>query len=642
MYKYIRLILLLICDAFLAAASVYLSYQLRFDFEIKPQFLSTLPYVIPVYLVLILIGLYSFKIYKRIWQYASVGDIIAILKGTVLGSVAFFSIHYFLHEYIYSTLVVPRSIYLLTIMISFLLISGSRFIWRMLRDNYIKIQPHHRRALVIGAGEAGIMVVRELKHSRRSELYPIAFIDDDLQKQNCEVMGIPVVGTRSEIHSVVKEYKIDDIIVAIPTASRVEVADIINRTKSTGCQIKIVPKVNDLIHGKVSVNMIRDVSVEDLLGREPVQLDIEDISGYLLNQVVLVTGAGGSIGSELCRQIIRFSPEKLLLLGRGENSIYEIELELRKNYPEVHIEPIIADVQDKRRLVDIFKKYSPQVVFHAAAHKHVPLMEANPLEAVKNNILGTYNIAECAHEFAVERFVMVSTDKAVNPTNVMGASKRAAEMIVQSLDQVSQTRFASVRFGNVLGSRGSVIPVFKRQIKEGGPVTVTHPEMIRYFMTIPEAVQLVIQTGALAEGGEVFILDMGNPVRIVDLARDLISLSGFEPDKDIKIVFSGVRPGEKLFEELLTSEEGATGTKHERIYVGKPTYSPYEEIKRMVQQFEYLVLKKEQPRPEEVRQSLKEWITTYSYDDKPIKKDELAVNEAYLASLEIVAAIDNK
>jgi len=633
---------LLICDAMLVAASVYLSYLLRFDFSIGVEFVDTVPYVILLYTFLTVAGLYCFKIYKRIWQYASVGDLIAILKGIIVASVAFYSLHYFFHDYYYPLLVVPRSIYLLTTMISFLFIGGSRFVWRLFRDSYIKMQPHHRRALIVGAGEAGIMVVRELKHSHRSEIYPVAFIDDDIQKQKYEVQGIPVVGTRNYIQEAVKHYKIDDIIVAIPTASRMEVSDIINRCKITGCQIKIVPRVNDLISGKISINMIRDVSVEDLLGREPIQLDVSSISGYLADQVVLVTGAGGSIGSELCRQIIQFKPQKLLLLGHGENSIYEIELELKKRYPDINLEPIIADVQDKQILINVFKKHQPQVIFHAAAHKHVPLMESNPLEAVKNNILGTHNIATCAHEFAVERFVMVSTDKSVNPTNVMGATKNAAEMIVQSLDQISQTRFASVRFGNVLGSRGSVIPLFKRQIEEGGPVTVTHPEMIRYFMTIPEAVQLIIQTGAIASGGEVFILDMGKPVRIVDLAKDLIRLSGLEPDKDIKIVFSGVRPGEKLFEELLTTEEGATGTKHERIYVGKPSHTPYEDIKRMIQQFEYLVLKKETSPPEEVRKVLAQWVKTYKTTDHSVKKEELARDEAYLASLEIVAAMDNK
>ena len=641
MVKRMRVVALLVIDALLVSISVYASYLLRFDFNIRTEFIGTLPYVITMYVVLITISFFIFKIYKRIWQYASIGDLISILKGVLLGSTALFTIHQFAIHYIYSGIVVPRSIYVLTTMISFLTIAGSRLIWRIFRDNYIKIQPHHRRALIVGAGEAGVMVVRELKHGY-SKLYPIAFIDDNPQKQHYEVVGVPVVGTRAHIPQVVKRYDIDDIIVALPSTSRVEIAEILNICKETGCQIKIIPRVNDLIDGKISINMIRDVGVEDLLGREPVQLDLHSISGYLSDHVVLITGAGGSIGSELCRQIAQFKPRELLLLGHGENSIYDIELELKKNYPDIPLVPIIADVQDKQRLTGLFKQYRPQIVFHAAAHKHVPMMEANPLEAAKNNILGTHNIAECAHEFAVERFVMVSSDKAVNPTNVMGATKRAAEMIVQSLDQISNTSFTSVRFGNVLGSRGSVIPMFKRQIEGGGPVTVTHPEMIRYFMTIPEAVQLVIQTGAIATGGEVFILDMGKPVKIVDLARDLIRLSGLEPDKDIKIVYSGIRPGEKLFEELLTTEEGAAGTKHDRIYVGVPSHLPYLEIKRMLHQFEHLALKKEQPASNEVKQLLKDWVTTYRSSDKSISKQDHVLDEAYLASLEIMVTLDNK
>jgi FlaA1/EpsC-like NDP-sugar epimerase len=641
MYKYIRLVTLLVIDTLLITFSVYIAYLLRFDFMIRPEFKSTFTYVIPVFIALVLISFHLFKIYKRIWQYASVGDLFAILKGTFLATGAFFLLHHEIIHRNHPELVVPRSIYPLFIIICFLAVGGSRVVWRLVRDSYGQLLPHHRKVLIIGAGEAGVMVVKELRRMR-SEQYPVAFIDDNVQKQNFEVMGIKVVGTRDDIAKVVNQFKIDEIIVAIPTASRVEISEVINICKLTGCQIKIVPRVNDLINGNLSINMLRSVSVEDLLGREPVQLDLHSISDYLSDHIVLVSGAGGSIGSELCRQISQFKPRKLLLLGHGENSIYEVEIELRKNHPDLSIEPIIADVQDKQRLMNVFAQYRPQVVFHAAAHKHVPMMERNPSEAVKNNIIGTRNISECAHEFASERFVMVSTDKAVNPTNVMGATKRAAEMIVQSLNQVSQTRFASVRFGNVLGSRGSVVPLFKRQIEEGGPVTVTHPEMTRYFMTIPEAVQLVIQTGALASGGEVFILDMGKPVKIVDLAFDLIRLSGLEPNKDIEIAYSGIRPGEKLFEELLTSEEGAAGTKHDRIYVGKPPHAPYEDIKRMLHQFESLVLKNEQVSQAEVKQLLEQWIPTYQRIDKEGQKQELAKDEAYLASLEVVAAIDNK
>ncbi|WP_254611524.1 nucleoside-diphosphate sugar epimerase/dehydratase [Paenibacillus sp. JMULE4] len=324
--------------------------------------------------------------------------------------------------------------------------------------------------------------------------------------------------------------------------------------------------MNDVINGKVSINTIRNVSVEDLLGREPVKMNLEEIAGYLADKVVMVTGAGGSIGSELCRQIAYYKPKSLLLLGHGENSIYEIELELKKDYASIEIYAIIADIQDRDRIRQVFEEFRPQVVFHAAAHKHVPLMERNPIEAIKNNVFGTKNVADASDEFGVSRFVMISTDKAVNPTNVMGATKRIAEMIIQALDKQSKTQFAAVRFGNVLGSRGSVIPIFKKQIEEGRDVTITHPDMIRYFMTIPEAVQLVIQTGSLANGGEIFILDMGRPVKIADLASDLIRLSGLEPGKDINIVYTGIRPGEKLFEEILSNEEGAIATKHDRIY----------------------------------------------------------------------------
>lgn len=372
------------------------------------------------------------------------------------------------------------------------------------------------------------------------------------------------------IHKAVEQYDIGQIIIAIPSASKCEMKRIIELCKSTKAKLKLIPILNDLIEGKVSINEIRDVEVEDLLGREPVTTDLHGIAGYVEGKTVLVTGAGGSIGSELCRQVARFRPDRLLLLGHGENSIYNIEMELRRSFPGLALMPIIADIQDMARMDEVFGQYRPQVVFHAAAHKHVPLMERNPAAAIKNNVLGTKNVAQCASKYAAERFVLISTDKAVNPTNVMGATKRLAEMIVQSLSRNSQTVFAAVRFGNVLGSRGSVIPRFKEQIKQGGPVTVTHPDMVRYFMTIPEAVQLVIQAGALAQGGEVFILDMGKPVRIVDLAKDLIRLSGFEPDKDISIEFTGIREGEKLFEELLTDEEGISSTKHDRIYIGKP------------------------------------------------------------------------
>lgn len=641
MSKHGRTVILVMLDAVIIALSVYLAYLLRFDFRIRQEFISTLPYVITAE-VLITISFFGyFKIYKRVWKYASIGDLISIVKGVTVATMLFFLIHKFMVHPYFPKIIVPRSIYILAWIIAITGIGGSRFLWRMMRDNYSKIKPHHHRALIIGAGDAGTMVVKELKHTH-SEHYPIAFIDDDPRKRNLEVLGIPVVGDRTMIMEAVARYEIKAIIIAIPSASRSEIAEIVAICKNTGCKIKMIPRMNDLINGKISINMIRNVNVEDLLGREPVKVNLEEIAGYLSGNVVMVTGAGGSIGSELCRQIACFSPKQLILLGHGENSIYEIELELRKKHPDLTIQPVIADIQDKYRMKQVFEEFGPKVIFHAAAHKHVPLMEHNPMEAIKNNVLGTKNLAECAHEYGVSRFVMISTDKAVNPTNVMGATKRIAEMIVQSLDKISSTQFAAVRFGNVLGSRGSVIPVFKKQIEEGGPVTVTHPDMIRYFMTIPEAVQLVIQTGALAKGGEIFILDMGNPVKIADLAADLIRLSGLEPNKDIHISYTGIRPGEKLFEEILTNEEGALATKHDRIFVGRPLDLSFEELQLKLKQLEYLALRTESPNAEEIKAVLKEMVPTYQWRDVYGEPTNAAVQEAIRSSLELVATLEKK
>mgnify|MGYP001179522010 FL=1 len=640
MHKYVRLIALLAIDAILVVFSVYVSYLLRFDFTLRQDFRDTLPYVFSLFVFLNLCSFYLFKMYKRIWQYASVGDLFAIVKGALVGTCASFLAHHEFIHYYYAEITVPRSIYPLTLIISFITVGGSRIIWRLLRDSYGRLTPHHRRALIIGAGEAGVMVVKELRRAG-SVQYPVAFVDDNIQKQDYEVMGIPVAGTREEIPNVVKKYKIDEIIVAIPTASHAEISNIIKRCKETGCQIKIVPRMNDLINGNITVNMIRDVSVEDLLGREPVKVDMDEITSYVKNQVVLITGAGGSIGSEICRQVAAVKPKRLLILGHGENSIYEIEMELRKSYPSLELVPIIADVQAIERIEQVFRQYRPQVVFHAAAHKHVPLMEANPHEAIKNNVFGTRNVAECAHAFGTKRFVLISTDKAVNPTSVMGATKRIAEMILQNINAKSSTIFTAVRFGNVLGSRGSVIPVFKKQISEGGPVTVTHPEMIRYFMTIPEAVQLVIQAGSLATGGEVFILDMGQPVKIAELANDLIRLSGLEPGKDIQIAYTGLRPGEKLFEEILTSEEGASATKHDRIFVSKQPVVSNDILQGKLKEFEKQTLQ-EPGDPKVIKRMLKHLVPTYKLleDNQQVQDED--VSEQIRATLEMVASLENK
>jgi FlaA1/EpsC-like NDP-sugar epimerase len=479
---------------------------------------------------------------------------------------------------------VPLSIVLRNYETSLLFLGGVRFLWRIWRDNYITGRKQEKRALIIGAGDAGTMLAKDLK-SRSSNLYPAAFIDDNVHLHNRQTLGIPVIGGREAIPEAVEKYKIDEILIAIPSLSKAELSKIIDICKNTNARIKIIPNLNDILSGKIQISEMRDVQVEDLLGRDPVQTDLRSIAEYLENKVVLVTGAGGSIGSELSRQIAEFRPDKLLLLGHGENSIYSIERELTEKYPDLTIEPLIADIQDRVRIETIFEMYRPHVVFHAAAHKHVPLMEKNPTEAVKNNVFGTKNVADCADQYKAERFVLISTDKAVNPSSVMGTTKRIAEMYIQSINERSATKFAAVRFGNVLGSRGSVIPLFKEQIARGGPVTVTHPDMMRYFMTIPEAVQLVIQAGALSEGGEIFILDMGKPVRILDLAVDLIKLSGYEPYTEIPIKFTGIRDGEKLFEELHFTDEQVTATKHDRIFIGK--LSPVNG-KRLAKEFQQL------------------------------------------------------
>jgi len=588
-----------------------------------------------IYAVLMMPWLIANRIYRRIWSFASVGDMLSITRGISQGTFLVWTValvSYLLLERI----VVPRSILLMAPIFSFLGIAGSRFVWRLMRDGYGRRRDERRRVLIVGAGEAGFIIARELK-SQRSQYYPAAFIDDNLKKKNLNLAGIPVVGDRYDIPEAVDKLNIQEIIIALPSAERSEISKIINICKTTNRVIKIIPSVSDLVNGKFTVSRLRSVDVEDLLGREPVSVDLSSIADYLKDRVVMVTGAGGSIGSELCRQIVNFEPSTLLLVGRGENSIYEIETELRVKLRDkrMHLQAVIADIQDVKRLKHLFETYRPHVVFHAAAHKHVPLMELQPVEAVKNNVLGTWNLVELAHQYEVERFVMISTDKAVNPTNVMGASKRAAEMIVQSKNSVSRTAFATVRFGNVLGSRGSVIPLFRKQIEAGGPVTVTHPDMVRYFMTIPEAVQLVVQAGALSEGGEIFVLDMGEPVKIVDLAKDLIRLSGFT-EKEIPIQFSGVRPGEKLFEELLTKEEGTRSTVHDRIFIARSEHLSQAEASAMIEAFRAIVDRQDTVTPLEVKHLLKQWVPSYVIQETPPLLPTFTMKESLAAEHEFV------
>lgn len=570
-----RLSLLVFIDSFIVFTSIFFS---RFLLSASLDVI-TLPLVVSSITLLISHHVFSFvyKLYKKAWEHASIGELIFIVKATTYSLITVACVQQLIIHDIYFRLLA------VTWMLHMILIGGSRFCWRIIRNTYIKKSVVKKRTLIVGAGSAGTMVVRQLVKNNDTEMFPVGFIDDNVKIHNLDILGIPVVGGIEHIEQAVRELHIDNIIIAIPSLSKKDLNLIFQECTKTNAKTQTLPKLEDLVSGKLSVNHFMDVQVEDLLGRDPIDLDIESISEYITNKVVLVTGAGGSIGSEICRQISKFTPQRLILLGHGENSIYSIEMELKDLYEATSIEFIteIADIQDVKKMISIMNKYHPDVVYHAAAHKHVPLMERNPEEAFKNNVIGTMNVAIAASQSAVDTFVMISTDKAVNPTSVMGATKRMAEMIIQDMDRNSSTKFVAVRFGNVLGSRGSVIPRFKQQIVKGGPVSVTHPDMIRYFMTIPEASRLVIQAGALARGGEIFVLDMGEPVKIVDLAKNLIKLSGNSLE-EIGIEFTGMRPGEKLFEELLNSDEINDKQVYPKIYIGKTSELYMEEIKEMI------------------------------------------------------------
>lgn len=570
-----RVSFIIFVDSFIVLTTVFFS---RFLVNATIDVI-TLPIVISSITLLVSHHFFSFlfKLYKKAWEYASIGELIIIAKSITYSIVCTAIVQAILVKDTYYRLL------FVTWFLHILLIGGARLFWRVYRDLSYKKAENKKRTLIIGAGAAGTMVAKQLIKHSDSELLPVAFIDDSLKKQNLHILGIPVVGGVNRIESFVKELNIDNIIIAIPSLHRKELNKIFKECTKTKAKTQILPMLEDLVTGKVSVNQFREVEVDDLLGREAIILDIERISSSITNNVVLVTGAGGSIGSEICRQVSRFKPKTLVLLGHGENSIYNIEMEMKEQFGTEQIDFVteIADLQDEAKMKSVMEKYSPNVVYHTAAHKHVPLMERNPEEAVKNNIIGTVNVANAANLFGVETFVMISTDKAVNPTSVMGASKRLAEMMIQNMNKNSMTKFVAVRFGNVLGSRGSVIPLFKKQIEKGGPVTVTHPEMVRYFMTIPEASRLVIQAGALAEGGEIFVLDMGRPVKIVDLAKNLIKLSG-NTVEEIGIEFTGIRPGEKLFEELLNEEEIYEKQVHPKIYIGKTSNLLIDEINEIM------------------------------------------------------------
>lgn len=559
----LRYITFFILDSAIVLSAIFMSYYL-----LHPTINGYSDTMIAISAITLLIShhiaAYFFHLYDRVWSVASVRELLIIGYAVTISIAAASGMQLIIKNDVYFRVMA------ITWMLHIIMIGGSRFFLRLLKDQESFANSDDlRRVLIVGAGQAGTMLAKNLKQAPNSELIPVAFVDDDSRKQQLKIMGITVQGTTKDIPRLVKLRGIDDIIIAIPSLGKLGIQSIFEQCAETGAKVKIMPSIEDVMTGKVSVSDMREVDIEDLLGREAVELDLKAIADKLTGKTILVTGAGGSIGSEICRQVSEFRPKRLIILGHGESSIYNIDMELkRKVSGQIEIIPIIADVKDRKRIFDIVSEMSPDVVYHAAAHKHVPLMEANPMEAVKNNIFGTKNVAEAADTFGVPHFVMVSTDKAVNPPNVMGATKRFAEMIVQNLAKDSKTKFAAVRFGNVLGSRGSVVPLFKQQIARGGPVTITDPEMTRYFMTIPEASRLVIQAGTLAAGGEVFVLDMGEPVKIIDLARNLINLSGFS-EEEIGIEYSGVRPGEKLFEELLNENERQSEYVFPKIFIGK-------------------------------------------------------------------------
>lgn len=578
--KKIRIGLLMLIDTMLITFAYFISCYIRFDVYGFSDYIGIIFKFIPITILIYIASLWMFKMYNRIWRTASIDEAIHGVLACIVGC----GLNYLVMEFM--AMRIPRTV---TVVAGILITCGVisvRISYRVVRRlrQYIKVinKQGKENVLIIGAGVCAQMIITEILREKTDEYNIVGLIDDNNGKVNNYLKGYKILGDRFDIEEICKEKEVDKIIIAIPSMGDEDRKNIIEICNKTKLKVKIIPGVYELIDGNVSLNQMRDVDLKDLLGRPQVKLDRRGIEEYLTGKTVLVTGAGGSIGSELCRQIASFKPSKLIMVDIYENNIYEIQNELNRKMPELNKAVIIASVRDKGRMDEIFNRYKPQVVFHAAAHKHVPLMEDSPSEAIKNNVKGTLNVSECADKHEVDRFVLISTDKAVNPTNVMGASKRLCEMVVQAMNRKSKTEFVAVRFGNVLGSNGSVIPLFKKQIKEGGPVTLTHKEITRYFMLIPEAAQLVLQAGAFAKGGEIFVLDMGKPVKIYDLAENLIKLSGLEPHKDIKIEVTGLRPGEKLYEELLMNEEGLTETAHEKIFIGKPGDFEIEEVKKSI------------------------------------------------------------
>ena len=588
--------------------SLYVRYEFSF-MDVQKEFWEAILEAYLINVVITLIIFYIFRLYNSVWRYASDTELVNIIIAVVICAAMQPVIFWILNTH------VPRSYPFFYAFFMMMFTGGVRFsyrIMRMLQNRRLnRIGGKSRiNCMIVGAGAAGNAILKEIETSNYLSMHVVCAIDDHPGCHGKYLRGVPIVGGREKIQESVDKYGVDEIIIAIPSASRATLKPILEICKETGCRMRILPGMYQIINGEVNVSKLREVQIEDLLGRDPIQVNVDEIIGYVSDKTVLVTGGGGSIGSELCRQIAQHNPKRLIIFDIYENGVYEVQQELKQKYPHLNMEVLIGSVRNTARVEEVFKLYRPDIVYHAAAHKHVPLMEVSPHEAIKNNVFGTLKVARAADEYGVRRFVLISTDKAVNPTNIMGASKRICEMIIQDMNRKSKTEYVAVRFGNVLGSNGSVVPLFKKQIEAGGPVTVTHPDIIRYFMTIPEAVSLVLQAGAYAKGGEIFVLDMGEPMKIDDLARNLIKLSGYRVDDEIKIEYTGLRPGEKMYEELLMNEEGLTETANKMIYIGKPIEIDDEKFEQQLEQLRAASLAEES----DIRAEVAKIVPTYHYE----------------------------
>lgn len=606
----IRKTCLVAFDILSVIIAFFLSSIIAYNGHIELSFLRYSYYLLSGLIVSSLIFFVLLRLYDGLWRYASVNELLNVIIASFLSTIVYCILCTI------CPVTPPISTVFLYLLILLMLVGGARFGYRFLR---LYASRHHllgrgehieSRVMIIGAGSAGEKILRETLVTPKINKEVVCFIDDDLSKKGRRIHNVPVVGGRNEILQQAEKYHVDEIYIALPSIDDKEVSEILDICKETKCKLKKLPGIYQFLNDEITLEKLKDVEVQDLLGRDPIKVNLEEIMGYVQDKVVMVTGGGGSIGSELCRQIAKSHPKQLIIVDIYENNAYDIQLELQRKYPKLNLETMIASVRDQNKINDLFAYYHPDIVYHAAAHKHVPLMEDAPHEAIKNNVFGTLNVAKAADQYGVKKFILISTDKAVNPTNIMGASKRLCEMIVQSFDKKSKTEFVAVRFGNVLGSNGSVIPLFKKQIQNGGPITITHPDIIRYFMTIPEAVSLILQAGAYAHGGEIFVLDMGKPVKILDMAKNLIKLSGLEPNVDIEIKFIGLRPGEKLYEEMLMKEEGMQTTPNKMIHIGKPIELSHDFFDQLDHLYQVAY-----DEDSNIRKEVHQMVDTYHYDE---------------------------